>query len=199
MNGMKSQSPAPSPPASSRTSGKLVIVAILLVCFWVAAAGWYFRYEATHRPVKFWGPEAAILIRDAPRVTVHRGPFSGSSPATIQTSFDASKIDVSHAHGLAHLRNALLEDRNFDWTTADKPLPFWPSDVDMMRWWLTFDDPSTGKSVTIWLSDDFHWASRSDDEHHGHAISTAPMAAGLREMFEEFSSKSAPDAANQSR
>src|SRR4051794_4880249 len=57
------------PPSSVSTiSGKLLIIGILVLALVAAAASWWFRHNATHRAAKFWGPEAAILIRDAPNV-----------------------------------------------------------------------------------------------------------------------------------
>ena len=53
-----------------RNSGKLLIVAIFLVAFAAAGASWWFRYSATHRTVEFWGPQAAVLLRDAPHVVL---------------------------------------------------------------------------------------------------------------------------------
>ena len=48
-------------------SGKLVIIGIVGVALAGAGAGWWFRYNATHRAAEFWGPQAVRLIRDAHR------------------------------------------------------------------------------------------------------------------------------------
>src|SRR3989304_2712639 len=70
-------------------------------------SSWWFRYSATHRAAQFWGPQAAELIRDAPHVTLR----SAAAAADGQDAADAAvPRDVSHAKGLTHLRNALLED-----------------------------------------------------------------------------------------
>src|SRR5215212_5624550 len=94
--------------SGSGISGKLVIIGILFVAFWAAGISWYFRYQATHRAVKFWGPEAATIIRDAPVVFIDR---SGKLdyPTSVANDGDARRanIDVSHARGLTHFRNAL--------------------------------------------------------------------------------------------
>src|SRR6476620_547332 len=102
-------------PSGSAISGKLVIVVIVTVAFCAAAISWYFRYNATHRVAEFWGPDTVRLIRDAPTVeavnlstpiTIPRGDTAGVG-GFIDTS---ATRDVSTAHGLVHLRNALLED-----------------------------------------------------------------------------------------
>src|SRR5262245_471220 len=82
----------------SGTSGKLVILGVVAIATVAAAASWWFRYKATHRAAEFWGSEDARLIRDAPIVEMYE-------PAR----------DISAARGLVHLRNALLEDRSFQW------------------------------------------------------------------------------------
>src|SRR5438270_10988443 len=111
MNAVKSQPPDTFPlPSTTYVSGKLVIIGVVTVSLIGAVASWLFRYNATHRAAKFWGPEAAVLIRDAPHVTVKRRPLTGN--------FFANEVDVSHARGLVHLRNALLEDQDFDWYTV---------------------------------------------------------------------------------
>jgi hypothetical protein len=178
----------PQQPPRKTISGGLVMIGILVVAVAAAATSWWFRYNATHRAAKFWGPEAAKLIRDATQVTVHYSPFISNE--TSMRANGASKIDVSHAHGLTHLRNALLEDQSFDWTTADNPMLLPPEKADTVYWFISFHDLGTGKDVTIWLTDDFRRASHSDAEHKAHSVSTAPIAKGLREMFAEFSSNS---------
>ena len=176
------------PLSGSAISGKLVIVGILFVAFWAAAISWYFRYNATHRAVKFWGAETAVLIRDAQVVTVSNSLWP-SDPARV------SQVDISHAHGLQHLRSALLEDMNFDWATVDKLKPV---DANSKLWTLSFVDINTDKNVNIWFSDNFRYAIRAirvGDGYQQHSVSTEPMAKGLREMFAEFSAKSAADTA----
>jgi hypothetical protein len=169
--------------SASAISGKLVIVGIVTVALWAAATSWYFRYNATHHAVKFWGPEAATMIRDAPIVKINRGGnLDGSPAAALKADVAATNIDVSHAHGLTHLRNALLEDHNFDWTTVDKV----PEHIGLVYWWLLFEDPKTGKLTTVWLSDDFRIASRPDGSKV-HSVSLDPvMTKGLQEMLAEF-------------
>jgi hypothetical protein len=170
------------PPSAPAISGNLVIVGIVVVAVCAAAISWWFRYNATHRAAKFWGPEAATIIRDAPLVTIyHPGNFNDPNEAAIKKKIAATELDISNAHGLTHLRNALLEDHNFDWTTVEKD-PFQASE----RWGLMFADPKAGKATTVWLSDDFRYASALDGTER-RSVSVDPvMAKGLLEMFTEF-------------
>jgi hypothetical protein len=175
-------------PTGSATSGKLVIVGIVTVAFCAAAISWYFRYNATHRVAEFWGPETVRLIRDAAIVeainlstpiTIPRGDTAGVG-GFIDTS---ENRDVSTAHGLVHLRNALLEDHNFAWP----PSPNSP-DIQWKRG-LIFRDKGLGNAVILLFSPDLKLVSVAGSNE---MLSCAPIAAGLGEMFAEFSSDSAP-------
>ena len=176
------------PPSASAISGKLVIVGIVTVAVCAAAISWYFRYNATHRAAEFWGPETVRLIRDASIVEV----FNASTPITIPRDdaagtggfIDTSETrDVSTAHGLVHLRNALLEDHNFAWPAS-------PSSPNV-QWkrGLIFRDKGPGNVAILLFSPDLKLVSVVGSKE---MLSCAPIAAGLGEMFAEFSSDLAP-------
>jgi hypothetical protein len=178
-------------PSASRVSGKLVIVAVVVVALLAATTSWYFRYTATHHAAKFWGPEAATIIRDAPLVTIyHAGNFDAPHSPAMMAKVAATDFDISHAPGLIYLRNALLEDHNFDWSTVGE-VPFQTNE----RWGLMFADPKAGKTTTIWLSDDFRNLSRPEGTEMHSVSADSIMAKGLREMFAEFSAEAAKQAA----
>jgi hypothetical protein len=153
-------------------SGKLVIIGIVGVALAGAGAGWWFRYNATHRAAEFWGPQAVRLIRDAPQVTLQHHK---SKP---------SEIDISNAHGITHLRTALLENRSYDWPRPEISLR---SHVSMPRWALIFSDPSTNESIAIQFSDDCGLAELVSDKARGWALSCSPIKAGLSQVFREYS------------
>jgi hypothetical protein len=175
----------PSSAAGSTVSGKLVIIGILTVALTGAAVSWFFRYNATHRAAEYWGPETARLIRDAPIVEV----FNPTTPITIPSNdtagvggFIDETRDVSTAHGLVHLRTALLEDHSFDWP----PKPVSP-DVQWKHS-LLFRNKGLGNTAILLFSPDFKLVNVAGAKE---MLSCAPIAAGLREMFAEFSSDSA--------
>jgi len=195
-----------SEPEGPGVSGKLVIIAIFVAAISAAAAGWFFRYNATHRSVQFWGPEAAQLIRDASTVVLYKQPTiptdslgvdladTDAVVAAIQKHTDESAIDVSKAPGLLHLRHALLEDSSFIWSPKAKNTP---EDLDTTKtgyWWLKFENSVNSKSTTIWFTKDCRQALRllPDPNRRGTfqttAISTDPIATGLHEVFVEMSS-----------
>ena len=95
-------------------------------------------------------------------------------------SYNESELhDISTAHGLVHLRNALLEDHSFNWPPA-KIAP----DVEWTQWTqgLQFRDGSTG--VLVLFSSDFKFVRMV--ERRGDVVCANRYAKGLREMFAEF-------------
>jgi hypothetical protein len=194
----------PMPPAEPGVSGKFVIMGILGLAFVAGAGSWLFRYNATHRAAQFWGPNGARLIRDASEVGFYEKPYDrlvtlAQDPFAAQKRIDAAKIDISHARGLAHLRNALLEDRSFDWSAPKDELGTLlftpgsmrpPSDSQMFNiyyWWLSFRDPGNDETITIFFSEDGRRATKVNTTRNEIvAISTEPIAKGLREIFAEF-------------
>jgi hypothetical protein len=150
-------------------SGKLVILGILAVALASAAASWWFRYAATHRAAEFWGPQSARLIRDAPRVSLMR-LFLSTAPKT---------RDISNAPGITHLRNALLEDRSFEW---GQPIDAAPKGGG---WKLAFSDPASGERFTIRFTSDCRGAVGEDGPMR-RVVSTEPISKGLCEVFGEL-------------
>jgi hypothetical protein len=184
--------------SSSSISGKLVIIGIVVVALWAAGISWWFRYNATHRAAKLWGADSAVLVRDAPEVTLHVMPYDPSDP---QTSSRKSDIDVSQARGLTYLRNALLEDHNFTWPNSNSER-LNANDFHDWKWILEFRDPKNDKTVSMQFTKACTHAApliwvptKRIGIEKLTAIPTDPlMAKGLREMFAEFTAASSADA-----
>src|SRR4051812_23272187 len=171
MNAVKTQGlSAATESAAPQVSGKIIIGSVLFVAIAGALFSWFFRYNATHRSAKFWGSEAARLIRDAPVVEFCRNnpnpdPAALSLPTKSFSQIHATvePIDVrdeSGAHGLAHLRTAILEDRSYVWP----PQPYkagtrWP-------WILNFRGNKENELVTLLFSLDCKYVTnfRHSDE-----------------------------------
>jgi hypothetical protein len=172
------------PPSTtgSNFSGKFLIIGILTVAFLAAGTSWWFRYSATHRAAMFWGPAAAV-VRDARVVELWlpANPHENVRSASLFVN-NSDLHDISSAHGLVHLRNALLEDHSFDWP----PVKITP-DVEWTQG-LQFLDGSTG--VLVLFSSDFKFVRTPNSEE---MLSCEPMADGLREMFAEFTAASSTD------
>jgi hypothetical protein len=198
-------------------SGKLLIITMFLAALLAAAASWWFRYEATHRSAKFWGPEAARLIRDAPLVELlhlrstapprmilrsadprqDQSPLASSAPDGSSprdelqlgqvTWIIEARRDIFNAPGLTHLRNALLEDRSFGWGTYLTDLDDPPATTA-----LVFRESADSHPLTILFLPNFTRALVSgpgDDRFR--SISTQPIAAGLAETINDWSQQPA--------
>ncbi len=162
------------------SSGKLVIIGILAVALVSAGASWWFRYAATHRAAKFWGPETVRLIRDAPAVDLSRlSPPGRLSPARTKfggvDSFESK--GVSNAPGLIHLRHALLEDQSFHWP----PEPM--LHTHQWAWILSFSSDRHDEAVSLIFSPDWKYVSRLGEDE---ILSSRPIADGLAKMLGEL-------------
>lgn len=91
--------------------GTWLVAGLLLMGVAAAVTGVWFQRHQTRRCLEFYGAVAARSIAAAPRVellTVQ--PGTGPGRLAVQ-----SRIDVSKAPGLVHLRRGLVEDANFSW------------------------------------------------------------------------------------
>jgi hypothetical protein len=88
---------------------------------------------------------------------------------------------------MAHLRNALLEDRSYEWPSKQV------EGDDRWRWALVFTSMK-GEPCAVLFSQDCTQlaAAKTVSEAHQKLLSTK-IAAGLREMFEEMSADVVPD------
>jgi hypothetical protein len=166
-----------------QVSGKLVIIGIVGLALAAAGASWWFRYSATHRAAQFWGPEGARLIRDAPTVYLVKLPVS-EPPHSLVGPVGVA-YNISKARGLLHLRNALLEDRSFDWTRLGTGKT---SNGNFLgQWELLFCDDKSAERFNILFTADCRCAAiRAEDFDPQWTISTEPIAAGLHTIFDEF-------------
>ena len=157
-------------------SGKLVVSSIVTIAILLAGGSWWFRYSATNQAARYWGPEGSQLIRDAQDVFLQRSPPD-----------ETGLVEISQARGITHLRNALLEDRSFNW--ASKTIG-----ETELKWVLTFRDSETGKFMHIGIADDCRVIrGYTLDVNRVQVIqptSCEPIASGLREMLTELAADS---------
>jgi hypothetical protein len=182
-----------------RSSGKLLILAMVGIGLAAAGASWWFRYSATHRAAEFWGPEAARLIRDADKIVLCRvrandeDADSAADTLLLPDGIARRTVvcrNVSAAPGVTHLRNALLEDHSFDWpATSELPPAGW-------RWCLAFHDTSAREDVYVWFSPDLDFATHSLSAAESPRVASCErIAVGLAEIFaEQFSTDDLPPA-----
>lgn len=93
--------------------GRLLVVALVLLGIGLASFAIWFQWRQTRRCLALYGSDAARQIQAAARVELWE-PRAATSAALES----ATRIDVSRAPGLVHLRRGLVEDANFDWQRA---------------------------------------------------------------------------------
>ena len=167
-----------------QVSGKIVILGIVAFALSAAGASWWFRYNATRRAAEFWGPAAVRLIRDAPIVEIYR--LSGVTDSAMSEFDDktintAKATDISHAPGITHLRNALLEDRSYAWPARAAP-PDMP-----WRWMIFFRNDD--ERLRLLFSPDWKFVRRA---LNGEVLSTEPIAEGLATMLAPHAARTPP-------
>jgi hypothetical protein len=175
-------------PKVGGTSGTLVIIGVVVLAILAAAASWWARYNATHQAARFWGPKAAKLIRDAPKVTFYyfvRDVGAIDDPAVLHKLTDRSlerarrgvgEVDVSQARGFTHLRNALLEDKSFRWGPPPKNMP-------RAGWVLWFQEPATDEEVFLVFAQNANYCALPGEATGPRVISCEPISPGLWEIF----------------
>ena len=111
--------PPPSQTASARAEGPSrgtwLVAALLLLGLAAAITGIWFQWQQTRRCLDFYGPAAARRIAAAPTVELLLVQ-PGAEPGRLVAR---SRIDISKAPGLVHLRRGLVEDANFNWQGTD--------------------------------------------------------------------------------
>jgi hypothetical protein len=100
--------PGGSPAAGSAIGTRLVLGLVILALGLAAFAVW-FQWNQTRRCLAFYGAAATRSIQAAPRTELWSLAAGGPGLRV------ASRLDVSRAPGLVHLRRGLIEDVNFRW------------------------------------------------------------------------------------
>ena len=110
--------------------GKIVIVLIVGVAVAMAGYTCWHHYRKGYQALRFWGQQAATLIRHAPQVELFQlaGDRQGDDEVFIGKEAPESVLrigdqdilvlqrdDISTMRGLVHARHTLIVDRNFKW------------------------------------------------------------------------------------
>jgi len=164
-------------------NGKWVIVGIVGLAIVAAVFSWSYRRRAMRRSMAFWGTEAASLIAHGPRVEavrLNQSDATVTSDASDRISFDGKlfaviqRHDMSHARGLTHLRQSLLEDASFDFRSGKRAVqPKW-------EYAIRFGRGSRTATVLVSLADE-----QLALVGHARTLSMAPIAAGVAIVLTE--------------
>ncbi|TWU30100.1 hypothetical protein [Bythopirellula polymerisocia] len=163
------------------TSGTKLVSLLAVVALALGVASWWYRFESAHRSTEFWGPTAAELIARPSQVTamtLATKPEEGAGAPTESLDVGNERValvnihDVTDVPGMVHLRNSMLTDSNFDWTTEVES-PNW-------GWCLLFSNE--GQQARLLLSEDFSVVGLLEDSHP-RAVNCRPMAETLHKYF----------------
>jgi hypothetical protein len=109
-------------------SGKLVILAILVLGVAAGAFAVWYRQQQSRHSLQFWGTEGASLIARAPHVEALWLELAGQQAADCDETVEVpggtacvrQRQDVERAAGISNLRHALVQDATFQWS-AEPP------------------------------------------------------------------------------
>jgi hypothetical protein len=96
-------------PAAGSAIGTRLVLGLVILALGLAAFAVWFQWNQTRRCLAFYGAAAARSIQAAPRTELWSLAAGGPGLRV------ASRLDVSRAPGLVHLRRGLIEDVNFRW------------------------------------------------------------------------------------
>ena len=107
-------------------SGRLAIALIFGLALAMGAYGWWHNFQQGRKSLRFWGSDAAVMIRFAPEVqllVLQDRADSGRASETLEIGNRqlaiAEQFDITRIPGLVHARHALVEDASFCWPAGD--------------------------------------------------------------------------------
>jgi hypothetical protein len=141
--------------SGSSIPGTWLVAGILAMAIGLASFAVWFQWTQTKRCLAFFGPDIATAIQTAPRVEAWKLSSTGDAGRVLAVS----RVDVSKAPGLVHLRHGLVEDSNYTWSAVgagrrpteswDVALAFFAAETSRPTAVLAFDlvawDP-----VSVW-------------------------------------------------
>lgn len=139
----------------------------------LGTVSWWYRYGAAHRASQFWGATASRLLAESKGLEgVRIEPIDGKAVATGGWASLGEATDLSKVRGQAHLRHALLSDRNYVWSE--------PIDVESQQWSWCFRFFEGPFEALVLMSEDLRTIGKfepTSGEITGY--SCAPMAISL--------------------
>jgi hypothetical protein len=140
--------------ATPTGSGKLAVLAMIAVALVAATFAWWWNFNRGRQTLAFFGPQAARLIRTAPKVEIlvvgELESVGGSDGAAEKVRIGSGlfpvyrRVDISKAPGLIHARASLLTDSSY---TGQTTLTAWGDFQEIVRFadgagevYLAFDE-----------------------------------------------------------
>ena len=179
--------PAGPLPASTATAiGTRLVLGLVLLALGLAAFAVWFQWGQTRRCLAFYGPAAARSIQAAPRVELW-------SLAADRGGVRAeSRLDISRAPGLVHLRRGLIEDVNFRWSDVRQAGAVDPAGGRLApaEWdeAIAFFAAAADKTPTAVVAFDLDEPGFATVVGRTGRITLGPIGPGLREWIEDTKS-----------
>lgn len=161
------------PRSIMHNSGTKLVLALVGLALLLGVVSWWYRYEAAHRASQFWGATASRLIAESEGFEARWTDLAEDS----QESSTEKILDLSKARGQAHLRHALLSDRNYVW---GKPLDGETTD---WRWTIRFFE-GIAEAEVLFSRDLSVIGKRNADGDTVQAYSCQPMTESLEQYFQ---------------
>lgn len=158
--------------------GKWVVVILFLLAISAAWYAWNHQRRRGQRILAYLGQDAALLIRHGSEVHMQRlepsRPMNGILEEGGSSALSADDwMSISDVPGIIHGRQALVEDRAYDWTRL-------APDVVQCTHVLRFRHD--GKTAILWLDLEDGWL-RIDHQQKCLSL-TRRMCAGWREFLQ---------------
>ncbi len=160
--------------------GRVIILGMLFLGCAVGGLSVWLHHEMSRRPLGWWSSDARELIQTAPRVDALRlaaPPATGEDVLTIGSERYAvvSRIqNLQDVDGMSHLRDALLEDANFDWTATPPAKP--------PQWQYGLELRDGGRRLTVVFDFNAGALGSTDSDR---TLKIAKVAQGWQEFFAE--------------
>ena len=163
--------------------GRVIILGMLVLGCAVGGLSVWLHHEMSRRPLDWWSSEARELIQTAPRVDALRlapPPANAEDAGNVvaigreQYSVVSRIKNLEGMDGMAHLRDALLEDANFDWTAAPPAKP--------PRWQYGLELRDGQRRLTVVFDFSAGVIGSTDSDR---TLKIAKVAQGWQEFFAE--------------
>lgn len=163
-------------------AGRIIIVGMIAFGCTIGGLSVWMHHEMSRRVLSWWSADAVQLIQTAPRVdAVRLAPLpANSDEAADHVTIGGQKYavvkqiaDLEGADGMSHLRDALLVDGNYDWTSPPPAAPHWQFGLQLI-------DGSRRLTVAFDFTAGVIGSSDSD-----RTSKIAKIATGWQEFFAE--------------
>ncbi len=170
-----------------QNSGKKLVLILVAGALLLGSSSWWYRYVAAHRASQFWGSEASRLIAESEELEGMKfEPIATESLSLLDGGTVGEFADLSKARGQAHLRHALLSDRNYLWEE--------PIDPDAIEWGWCFRFHEGERDVHVVVSNDLKAIGKYQPKTKSvSGYVCEPMTASLEQYFAALPLADKPD------